>query len=206
MLFIRRCLTLDTFELVDTDDNSVEIVGRDLLYRASKEDVNILGVSPGYCTVSVRAVQDPREFGVHPINGVRICVYSDEITAIDVTNIGKTRTEIRLSRFAKRCGNFICRHIRSCSNLVIVLDDLIGLSDTSFAFGSQGVVIDLREVTRLDTVFKVYKHCYGEYKYWWRGRLNIIDNSERASLMQLEVESGWYEKFGFEKDCCSSMF
>lgn len=190
MLYVYCMHGRNSYEIMDTDDGKREVVDADNLYHLCvKLGIHIEGVvldrtaAYGEFVKNVYVVQlekdaSPRKAKLLVMYGIDMKTSGSEITSISAPNgiLGKT-CEIRLSDYGTSCSPNILQRVcldLGCK-LILKLDDKIAIKSRTFNQMWSFVYIDLTEVTKLDTVERVYSCLPSISKI----KSHIIDIPER---------------------------
>lgn len=199
--------TIHKFGIVDTDDDVEEIVDWNLLYYICFDlcldirgityyDENGIKFIDTITPQQVRGTMTQLQTKTLALKSVRVVTYKDCVSAIvwDFDDLRST-VSIRLSEFGKACSDslLLYRHNSLSNRLILVLDDNIDFSETSFVtreyseFSSLGVVFDIREVHRIEKAELVYecvRNC-GLFDSLPASEV-IIDNSPRFDSFSIK--------------------
>lgn len=196
MLFVSRMAGAAMFGVVDTDDGVENICTMDGLKEAVIDNgIDIKGVmlADGVEGPYIRLVipyQDKRyqtalQAKTKTLQGVEVRVYNREITALLLDwTVLKNGTRVRLSDF----GDYMCEYLPirwsknklSGKQVIFVLDDKFEISGESCCIGNAGVVFDISEVTKPQTIEYVYRglidYCTVDGDSWLQ---YLIDKPDR---------------------------
>ena len=205
--------TKHRFGVADTEDGVEEIVTRDdLEYLVRQVGLDISGV---YTIGDLKVIsgafpyQNPYTASVlqtklHVMYNIDVSVHNNQITSILWDEVyGADSLSLRLSDFAPFCGDMLLygNDVRSRFEMTLVFDDkLESMSEYSFRLDcglresmwldrhtkrGMNIVFDIREVTREDLAFQLYKQVS-----LYRGcpLETILDNEERKTRML-----DWYD-------------
>ena len=208
MLFISRYFGRDAYGVVDTDDGVEEIVPYSTLQDAcTAYDLDIKGASYSgtkfenylYRFVNDICPYQPIETvttlqtKIKMLRHVEVLTYKDMITSICWKPYELSEpVSIRLSDFGHVCTDFFLENnLNSRTHTVtLVIDDSVIMSEYSLllkrektrtGIGDFGVVVDVREVTNLETLKLVYsslRYLFAEF-----GCL-VTDHQERFEAMR----------------------
>lgn len=206
MLFLSRRVGLNTYGVVDTDDNVETVVSyKDLASCIIERGLKIAGVavladrSSAALSVAPYQLQDsitPFQVKTSLAYHVDIITYGTIITGIRIHSseiVAPVR--LRLSDYGDSCAAYIFRGLNSCSRLhklTLVIDDKLSLADETFYIGSIdagsslglrgiGVVFDMREVTDTKIVGNIYGALYNHDPFDVSN--SIIDGKERKNAI-----------------------
>lgn len=174
MLYISRCVGKSSYGIVDTDDDSEQIVSyTDLLsmcHSFKKLHINGVKLSGGVVDrVEVYQHTDyvtGRQAKLKSMRNVELIVYKDMITAIrwDASKVD-CPVEIRMSDYGRRCADrLLWGNLRAGGHiLTLIFDDNIEVSSYSFSNpgfvqistkrSAYGVVFDIRQLSSVNSFY-----------------------------------------------------
>lgn len=203
MLYLSRRLNRNKFAVVDTDDDSEEIIYKKELREAvCKLGLEIRGVrvemtSDGPHVRSYRPYQDMRYYTTRQTKakallGVDIVTFRDEITHVLINGaVAQDGLRLRLSDYCKRMSMGTGIHwfnTEDYKEVIIVLDDKIELYDECKALIYDGLIWDILEVTNEDLVRRLYEFLIARHI---DPHGYLIDGDERDAY--------WCEKLHFKR-------
>lgn len=201
MLYVSQNYGNYRYGIVDSEDDSEEIVSIDELHDIVNLGVSIRGVKTNITETSggtmrtiyhVFPVQNPETMTVAQtklavLSKVHVCVYHDTVTSVtwNPNEIIKPVT-IRLSDYGRVLGHLALSNNFADdggSKLIVILDDKFHIHQNTIpqarTFGQLGVVFDLREVVQEQLARVIYWGVRAEFDPDSR----IIDNPERLQRL-----------------------
>lgn len=214
MLFISRNVGTDKYGVVDTDDNVEEVLTwSELVHAVLDCGLEIAGAPRGMVggtPVVAKAVPYQHESYATPLMSktsllrhVDITVWRSMITRVFWrAEEADGPIRIRLSDFGDSCADcmLLDNNISAWGNRVtLVLDDKITLSDCTFtlrnpnmsAIGAESalrVALDVRDVTRIDTIKMVYRYLSQA------SIIHYIEDSDERKMQILNVSEAQYRR------------
>lgn len=228
MLYISRCLSADSWGVVDTDDyTETRCTMSDLVEACVHHGLDIKGVVLDSASVvdksgevfvtkfvkKIDVYQNPSFLKTSQVKseflkGISIKTSGTEIVSITAANMKENTFEtIRLSDYGTRCANYILKGLvlPRDSRLVIVIDDKIKLSRFTFCGIADipSVLLDLVELNNEKTRENLYttnsfRQWYDDFKFFIADRQETFDFYLGVGLLIKGVEKDEF-KYGIGK-------
>lgn len=205
MLYISRYVHPQGYGVVDTDDDTEEVVTREDIYLVCCAlGIKVRGViletdDTGFTYVAYAGVYQPAEtqtqlqIKTRLLRHVEVLVYKSMITHIRWSpNDIKEPVTIRLSDFGTTLADYCLTSIApaGCHKVTLIIDDKIQFSEKGCFFATDmsvdigvrglGVVLDLREMTNDAVVRQLYKIMYdGDFARLFDSLLDTPERMER---------------------------
>lgn len=162
------------YGVVDTDDDSEQLVDDAYIVAATRNHkLHINGVERGYggdfkrySIIPYQLDSDitPNQLKLRLMTGVALTIWRNQLTKVSWGSlIGPRPIHIRLSDYVTSCADFVVNGLTIMSPVIeFVLDDKLSFGRYSFVgqnvqvCGNRGICFDIREITRLESAYRVY--------------------------------------------------
>lgn len=211
MLYVSRLVDSADYGVVDSEDNTEEVVDYEALLDAYRAGLTIEGVTLDKAATLHAGqihlervdvweglrVKSQLAIKLYMLRGIDIRVYKRWISSVrwNPERID-TPVELRLSDFGRVCGDrmlfgIVDGALEGRHTITFVLDDKVRVARNAFSFpffvysgiGGAGVKFDIREVTDTRTLSAIYTSLRS-YPDSFRAKVNcpIIDSPERMEI------------------------